>query len=342
MIGKKVTIRDVAEAVGVSTALVSFALNGEGGKYRVSEKTARRIIAKAEELNYRQSNAARSLRCGKTYTIGVILSDISNRFFADIARRIEDEASNAGYTVVIGSFDDNVRKFEKLIDVFINRGVDGFIIVPCEGSKSIINKLLETDTPIVLIDKTYKDIDISSVTLDNVKATRLAVQELFNHGFRKISFITYKTEGSNIVDRLYGYKETMTNLGLGEEICIKEIDYSNKLSDLHQIIPQILNEGTEAIIFVTNRLAIDGLVVLRSINKIVPDDVAIVAFDGSETFAFDLYYTTVSYIKQPIERFGEESFKILQKLIAQGSELKPMRIALNPELISLESSKRRQ
>ncbi len=341
MTGRKVTIKDVAEAVGVSTALVSFALNGRGRKYRVSEEMAQKIIAKAEELNYRPSNAARSLRCGKTNTIGVILSDISNRFFADIARRIEDEASNAGYTVIIGSSDDNVRKFEKLIDVFINKGVDGFIIVPCEGSEVLIRKLLETQFPVVLIDRTYGNMNVSSVTLDNMKATGLAVKELYMQGFRKIGFVSYITESSNIIDRRTGYLEMMIRLGLKEEVSIKEIDYSDKLANLQEIMPKMLEEGTEAIIFATNRLAIDGLVVLRCINKTVPDDVAIIAFDGSETFAFDLYYTTVSYIKQPIEKFGEESFNILKQLIAQGREASSMKVTLNPELISLDSSKKK-
>lgn len=341
MTGKKVTIKDVAEAVGVSTALVSFALNGRGRKYRVSEEMAQRIIAKAEEMNYRPSTAARTLRCGKTNTIGVILSDISNRFFADIARRIEDEASNAGYTVIIGSSDDNVQKFEKLIDVFVNRGVDGFIIVPCEGSENLISKLLETNIPVALIDRTYNNINVSSVTLDNMKATGLAVKELAEQGFRKIGFISYITESSNIVDRRTGYLNMMAELELEREISVKEIDYSDKLANLREVIPQMLEEGTEAIIFSTNRLAIDALVVLRELNRTVPDDVAIVAFDGSETFAFDLYYTTVSYIKQPIEKFGEESFAILKKLMSQGKDSATQKVTLNPELIALDSSRKK-
>ncbi len=340
MTGRKVTIKDVAEAVGVSTALVSFALNGSGRKYRVSEEMARRIIAKAEELNYRPSTVAQSLRSGKTKTIGVILFDISNKFFADIARCIENEASNAGYTIIIGSSDDNVSKFEKLIDVFINKGVDGFIIVPCEGSEKLISKLLNTGIPVVLVDRTYNNLNVSSVTLDNMKATALAVQELFNQGFKKIRFISYITESSNIRERSEGYVAKMRELGLEKEVSVNEIDYSSKATILRELIPELLDNGAEAIIFSTNRLSIDGLVVIGENNRRVPDDVAIVAFDGSETFAFDLYYTTVSYIKQPIKKFGVESFAILRKLIAQGKEAATIKVTLNPELVALESSRK--
>ena len=275
----------------------------------------RKIRAKAQELNYQPNSAARSLRSGRSNTIGVVLSDISNRFFADIARCIEDEASNAGITVMIGSTDENPRKFEKIVDVFLNKGVDGFIMVPCEGSEDVVRKLLENNVPVVLIDRNFEGMDVSSVTLNNRKAVSLAVGELYSQGFRKIHFVTYHTTSSNIVDRELGYVQSMKHFGLERETSVMKITYADILDQMRGLIPRMLEEGSEAIVFATNRLAIDSLVVLREIGKRVPEDVAVVAFDGSETFAFDLYYTTVSYIKQPIEKFGSESFSILMKLI---------------------------
>lgn len=342
MAGKKTTIKDIAEAVGVSTALVSFALNsGSNKKYRVSDEMVKRIRAKAEELNYQPNSAARSLRSGRTNTIGVILSDISNRFFADIARCIEDEASSAGITVMIGSTDENCRKFDRLIDVFLNKGVDGFIIVPCEGSENTVQKLLDANVPVVLIDRTYEGMDVSSVTLNNRKALSLAVRELYSQGYRKIHFVTYTTTISNIVDRERGYIETMRELGLGDESVVRKIRYENILQQMRTLIPQMVDDGAEALVFSTNRLAIDSLVVLRDMDKRVPDDVAVIAFDGSETFAFDLYYTTVSYVKQPIEKFGTEAFSILMKLISSGDSCDCRTVTLNPELVLLESSRKR-
>ena len=173
----KVTIRDSAKALGVSTTLVSFAMSESPKKHRVSDEMIAKIRAKAKEMDYQPNNAARSLRSGKSNTIGVILSDISNRFFADIARCIEDQASQNGYTVLFGSTDEKSERLANLIKVFLNKGVEGLIIVPCEGAESSISELVMSGFPLVLIDRSFDDINVSSVTLNHIKATSLAVNE---------------------------------------------------------------------------------------------------------------------------------------------------------------------
>ena len=134
----------------------------------------------------------------------------------------------------------------------------------------------------------------------------------------------------------------MKKCGLEDEISVRKIKYENILENMRTLIPQMLDGGTEALIFSTNRLAIDSLVVLREIGKKVPDDVAVIAFDGSETFAFDLYYTTVSYVKQPIEKFGTEAFSVLSRLIKTGDTRDYKSVVLHPELIVQESSRKRK
>ena len=127
---KRVTIKDIATEAGVSIALVSFVMNNKSdGKetYRVNKETAQRILEVAQKLNYQPNNAARTLRSGKTNTIGVIVSDISNKFFADIARCIENHAYKHKYTVLFGSTDENPQKLENLVEVFRNKGIDVFI-----------------------------------------------------------------------------------------------------------------------------------------------------------------------------------------------------------------------
>ncbi len=110
---KRVSMKDIAEAAGVSTALVSYVLNGKEKESRVGEEMAKKIKVIARELNYQPNHVAKSLRSGKTHTIGLIIADISNPFFANIARVVEDEAKRSGYTVIIGSCDENA----------INRGI---------------------------------------------------------------------------------------------------------------------------------------------------------------------------------------------------------------------------
>lgn len=333
----RTSLKDIANELGVSTALVSFALNDVGKQHRVSEEMIRKIKAKAKELDYRPNNAARYLRSGRSYTIGVILSDISNRFFADIARCIEDEAYKKGFTVLFGSTDENAAKLKNTVKVFTNKGIDGVIIVPCEGSEATIRELTDNGMPVVLIDRNFKELKVNSITLNNYRATSLAVKELAGQGYTKIGYISYKTSLENILNREEGYKETMKVLGLERNIHIFIADYACISENLAKLIPQALEDGCEALIFSTNRLAIESLIILRQMEKKIPEDVAIIAFDGSETFAFELYDTGISYVKQPIRSFGEEAFKLLYKAM-NGEQQESANIQLQPELVLKESS----
>lgn len=337
----KITIKDIASAVGASTTLVSFALSDTPKKYRVSDEMIAKIRAKAAELDYHPNSAARILRSGRSNTVGVILSDISNRFFADIARCIEDKASQNGYTVLFGSTDEKPEKLVSLVNVFINKGVDGLIIVPCEGAGQCVSELVQDNFPLVLIDRTFDDVDVSSVTLNNVKATSIAVNELVRQGYKKIAYISYKTSLSNILDREMGYRKAMRVAGLADYIKVENVCYSEMKAELESLIPRLLDGGVEALIFSTNRLAIEALILLRTLGCKVPDDVAFVGFDGSETFAFNLYEREITYIKQPIEQFGYEAFDLLMGGISREDEKKVVNIELNPELIIKESSMRK-
>src|SRR3546814_206261 len=140
---KKVSLKDIAQRAGVSTALASYVLNGKEKEHRVGKEIAAEIKKIASELNYQPNYVAKSLRSGKTQTIGLIIADISNPFFANIARIVEDEARNKGYTVIIGSSDENADKSWTLLNVLINRQVDGFIIVSSENSENQILYLKE-------------------------------------------------------------------------------------------------------------------------------------------------------------------------------------------------------
>lgn len=334
----RVTIKDIAREAGVSTALVSFALSGKN--YRVSEETVARIKATADRLGYYPNSAAKSLRSGRTYTIGVILTDISNRFFADIARCIEDRASQSAYTVIFGSTDDDPAKLEQLIKVFVNKGVDGLIIVPCDGAEATISKLVSTGMPVVLIDRTYEDLAVSSVTLANRRAMSLAVKELVEHGASHVSLVSYETSTSNITNREAGFLEAMNSAGLAANAGVHRIDYSGDIrAQVQKLLPKLVKDGADSLVFVTNKLSICGLLVLREMGLKVPDDIRVVGFDGSETYAYDLYDTSVTYVKQPVEKFGLEAFDTLLKIIDRDDAAEPVRILLNPVIILGKSSR---
>ena len=334
---KRITLKDVARSLGVSSALASIVLNGKAKQYRISDDMTNRVIAAAKEMNYSPSLVARNLRGGKTQLIGLIVTDISNPFFSIISRIIENKANELKYTVVYGSTDENLNNTQKLVDVLLNKGVDGLIIVPCDGSEKMIEDLHLKNIPMVLVDRYFPDLDVSFSCLNNYKATQLATQHLITQGYKSISIIAYKSNMNNVLDRVKGYEECMNQAGLAEHIHVKLVDIINPKQDINKALDILINKkNTEAIIFTTNMLTIHGLYCLNAMNVKIPDDVAVVGFDENDVF--NLFYSPVTYIKQPVDQIAEEAVNILVNKIKNGENERKSMVILEPELVIKKSS----
>src|SRR5688500_12905366 len=182
---KKVSLKDIAQKVGVSIALVSYVLNNKK-EGRISKEIAEKIKATAKKLDYRPNQIAKSLKTNRTNTIGLIVADISNPFSSSLARIIEDEADSQGYTVIFGSSDERSDRCKKLVDTLLNRQVDGLIILPPAEFEEGINELKQQQIPFVIVDRYFPDIEANVVKLDNCKAAIEAVTHLLDSGRRKI------------------------------------------------------------------------------------------------------------------------------------------------------------
>ncbi|KOH42660.1 LacI family DNA-binding transcriptional regulator [Sunxiuqinia dokdonensis] len=307
---KKVSLKDIATKVGVSTATVSYVLNGLEKEKRVGVEVAKKIKDAARELNYMPNQIARSLRKGSTNTIGLIVADIANPFFGQLARIVEDEAIKHNYTVIFGSSDEDCVKSEALIDTFVNRQVDGFIIAPSEGCKSQINALINREVPLVLIDRYLPQLNTSYVVLDNFTAVYDAVTHLVEKGHRRIGMVAYENSLIHMSERIRGYKEAMIDHQLEKEIRIKKIAYNLPRQEMEKIIGEMLTHLiSDALIFATNALSLAGLYAVKTNQKKVPEELALIGFDGNE--AFDFFDSPLTYIKQPLEQMGRESVRIL-------------------------------
>lgn len=333
----RVSLKDVADYLGVSRTLVSAVLNGKAKQYRISEETASKVLQAAKDLQYSPNLVAKGLRTGNSQLIGLIVTDISNPFYSTIARIIENKADESNYEVIFGSSDENLEKTKQLIEVMLDKGVAGLIIVPCEGSQEIIADLHQRNIPVVLIDRYFPELDVSYSCLNNYNATKLATTHLINQGYKKIALTAYKSQLSNIKDRISGYKETMSKNSLRAFINVKSVDILNPMTEMERTLDILINKKNyEAVIFITNALLVSGLRILKKMNKIIPDDVAIVGFYGSELF--DLYYSPITYIKQPIEMITEEAVNILIDKIQYGENSRFSKTFIEPELIVQESS----
>lgn len=334
---KKVSLKDIAKEVGVSIATVSYVLSS-GKSGRVSEEMSKRIRKVAERLNYRPNRIAQSLKSGKTNTIGLILADISNPFFASIARIIEDEAAKLNYTVIFGSSDEKAEKSSRLIDFLSSRQVDGFVIAPSEGSEREINSLLSQNIPFVLIDRYFPEIESNYVIVDNFKASYQAVEELVKSGKKKIAMLAYSGGLFHMEERIRGYETVLKKNKLStESTLLNRIDFENIKEDIKSVIDTLFSSGilVDAIFFATNTLAIHGLKYLNELGYKVPTDIAIVSFDESEVF--DLFYCPLSHVRQPLLAMGKSAVQILIGQISN-PQTEVIQLCLDTELVIRESS----
>jgi LacI family transcriptional regulator len=336
---KKILLKDIAQEVGVSTALVSYVLNNQK-ENRISKEVADKIRKVAKELNYQPNQIAKSLKMQKTHTIGLIVADIANPFSSQLARIIEDEAKKKGYTVIFGSSDENIEKLQGLINVLLNRQVDGFIIAAVDGSDAEIEQLDTNGVPFVLIDRYFPDKPFPYVAIDNYGAAFTAVSHLANRGKKKIGLITYETTLFHLLERKRGYQAALRHENLEYDIqLVHEVTIDYTQQDVKQGIRRLLlaRSPVDALLFGSNTLAMYGLKAIRDLNISIPEQVAVVTFDETDTY--NLFYVSLTYIKQPLVEIGKQATEALLKCL-QDQEHQPitLQVNLNAELIVQKSS----
>ena len=307
---KKIALKDVAQHIGVSAALVSYVLNGKEKEARVGADMVKKIRKAAIDLNYQPNLIAKSLKMGTTKTIGLIVADISNPFFSNIARIIEDEAKKHGYVVIFGSSDESADKQLDLIDVFSTRLVDAFIIAPTAGTEEQIKNIIKR-IPVVLIDRFFPGLKVDCVHINNFNASNKAVKQLIKNNRRKIGMLAYDTSQSHMLDRKQGYKAALkeNNIRFKKDWLV-EASYQNIEKDVSDKLKNLLKPlQIDALFFATNSLAVAGLKAINKLGIKVPDELAIISFDESD--AFDFFYSPVTYVSQSLTDIGKESIKLV-------------------------------
>lgn len=318
----KVSIKDIANKAGVSTALVSLALNGKEKEGRISKPTAEKIKAIATELNYSPNRFAKGLKKGKSNILGFIVADISNPFYAKLLRYIEDEAENYGYKIIIGSSDENAKKMASLIDVMKSYHVDGFIIVPPENSQNQLQQLLHEGNSVVLVDRYFREIYVDNVLINNSETSQKATEYLIKQGCRNLGAFTYKSDLLHFRDRINGFKEALklSKLPFGKE-SINYIRFENMYEDTKLAIDNLIHHKKkyDGFVFFTDTLALNGIKALMQLQINISEKIKIVSFDENETFNFLNF--TVPHFTQPLPEIGKETIELIVAQIE--SKVKP-------------------
>jgi LacI family transcriptional regulator len=327
-----VTMEDVAARAGVSAMTVSRVINNH---HSVASATRTRVEQAIHELGYVPNTLARSLLQGRTRTIALIVGDISNPFFTQVARGVEDVAQRNGYAVMIGNSDESTAKERRYVEAMLGNRIDGLLIAPAGNDSAQTLKFLNRrGTTVVLIDRDYEGTHADIVMGDSVGGARMLTEHLVKLGHRRIAIITGPLDLSTARDRLRGYEEVLGEHGiaLDPSLIVQSTYKRDGGRDAARRLLALPPEARpSAVVAGNNFLGVGVIEALREAAVRVPDDMAVVCFDDIELASALTPFLTV--VAQPARTFGTIAAQFLLDRL-DGTDHPPRRkVVLPPELI---------
>jgi LacI family transcriptional regulator len=332
-----VSVRDVAAAASVSVGTVSNVLNRPE---KVSPTTVERVRAAIAELGFVRNDAARQLRAGRSSSIGLVVLDVRNPFFTDVARGAEDRAAEEGMTILLGNSDENTDREGAYLDLFEQQRVHGVLISPLTDDLPRLERLRSRGTPVVLVDREAPDRSFSSVAVDDVVGGELAVQHLADIGRRRIAFVGGPSSIRQVIDRLEGARRAVAaNPGMSLEVIETEsLTVLQGRAAGEEIRERPADQRPDAIFAANDLLAMGVLqaLVMRGTVR-VPDDIALIGYDDID-FASAAVVPLTS-IRQPASLIGYTAVDLLMKEAAPAEGFEPESVVFQPELVVRESTR---
>ncbi|WP_231464581.1 MULTISPECIES: LacI family DNA-binding transcriptional regulator [unclassified Pedobacter] len=330
---KALSIKDIAVKANVSITTVSFIINGKAKEKSISEAVIEKVEKIIEESGYKPNQIARSLRTGNSNIIGLIVEDISNSFFAKIARLIEDKAYKRGYKIIYSSTENNIGKAQELINLFKTRKVDAYIISPIKGLEEDVQALLNEDKPVIFFDRNLPELKTNYVGADHFNASYQSVESFIKEGRKNIALVTTDIDVQQITERFEGYKKALVDnkFDYKEELVVKIHFNQDEEATIKEIKTLLENQTLDAVLFATNYLAISGLKALKQLNKKIGADLSVIAYDDHE--AFELHTPGISTVQQPLEEIAETVIKLILSQLSSKSKLPEEQIILPTKLI---------
>ena len=315
-------LREVAAASQVSISTASRALSGDP---RISAKTRSQVEVAARQLGYRTDLIARSLSMRRTFTIGLIVGDIGNPFFADLARGIEEVLHQANYVYLLANTDGVRARQREMAARLIERRVDGLVVtVPHDPEVLQLG-----DVPIVVVDRSPVK-GVPYVSVDNVAGGRLAAEHLIGAGYRKISILFSDPQETPVIDRLKGFKQGLARAGYELPARFQMLCPTLSYEDSYLGASKLLDAGVDAIFAISDVMAAAALAAVTTRGLRVPGEFGVVGYDDTPMAAWPTL--SLTSIAQSTTAIGRESARmILQRISDPDAEVQS--VVLPPRLV---------
>ena len=329
-------LREVADRAGVSPATVSRVVNDPS---KVNERTRARVESAIRELGYRPSRVARRLRVegGCSSLVGLVIPDIQNPFFADLARGVEDAAQRHGYAVFLGNSDDDPEKERRYLEVMRSESVDGVILPPSSDSDEAAREVIRAGIPFVCVDRRLGKAKVDTVVVDNVAGAYDAVEHLVQMGHRRIGFLVGKLDLSTSRERLEGYRRALADHGLEHDPTLVLPGDSRQTTGRERTAELLARPDPPSALLVGNSLmTLGALEAINAAGVRVPEDLAIVGYDDMPWAMAVSPPLTV--VRQPGYELGRQAMELLLQRIREPARSTVV-VTLQSELVVRRSSR---
>ncbi len=338
-----VSMRDVATLAQVSVGTVSNVLNSPD---RVAEATRQRVQAAIEKLGWVPNESARQLRAGRSRSIGMVVMDIANPFFTDVARGAEELLYGEQYSVQIGNSDQDPGREITLLDRFEQQRVGGVLFAPIDDSVERLVRLRQRGIPVVIVDRVGSSVDFCSVGVDDLAGGRLAGQHLLAQGHHRLAFVGGPSSLAQVRDRRRGMELAVEQAG-GDvsllAVSTPTLSLEAGVSSAGEIAALPTGERPTAVFAANDLVAIGLLQGFVTAGLRVPDDVAIIGYDDIAFAAAAA--VPLSSVRQPREDIGRKSAELLVREIEAADSGAPHRheaVRFTPQLIARRSTQPRK
>ena len=328
-----VTIYDVARESLVSMATVSRVVNNNPN---VKPQTRKRVVEAIERLSYRPNAVARGLASKKTTTVGVVIPDISNSNFAEVARGIEDIATMYHYNIILCNADKKKEKEIRVINTLLEKQVDGLLFMGGTVTEDHLQAFRSSSIPIVLCATTDENAQYASVDIDHERAAYDAVKTLINQGHRKIGMISGTLQDPiNGYTRYQGYKRALeeANIVVNDEyVRLGNYRYESGLEVTKYFLA--LKDRPTAIFTATDEMGIGAIHTIQDYGMNVPDDISVISIDNIRMAS--MVRPQLTTVAQPMYDIGAVSMRLLTKLMNK-EKVENIRVILTHEVINRDS-----
>jgi len=332
------SVKDVASAAGVSVGTVSNVLNRPE---KVAPQTVERVLQAIDELGFVRNDAARQLRAGRSRSIGLVVLDAGNPFFAEVARGAEERAAEDGLSVLLGNSDERPDREGAYLDLFREQRVNGVLVTPTTDELAPLERLRDGGTPVVLVDREVDDGSFPWVAVDDVEGGRLAAAHLVETGRRRIAFVSGPRSIRQVRDRLEGARRAVAEHP-GVSLEVVEMGALTVLQGREagqRLLLRPLAERPDAVFAANDLLAVGVLQAMNIMAGVrVPEDIALIGYDDIDFAAAAV--VPLSSIRQPARLIGSTAVTLLMQEVDEPQTEHDRAIRFQPELVVRESTGR--